>query len=236
MALSGVNSSPLPEDSKQSQLTVALESQEDKNFSIFDKDKDGTVTVQEQQDALRDVASKDDTVKKAIEKGFDLDMYIEIFGEICEDIKTNTSQKFGKLIVTSQQMVAYANRTVQSLIDTIKEKAKEYLQPKPEKTAPTNVGKGWGLENEHMDYIYDKLQKNGISLSKINKELLSDIMTRYDYDMDADSDGTLTKDEMKQYNDGVSHIYMDKDEQGNVKDTKVLDWIVNKYLEKAKQQ
>ena len=132
-------------------------------------------------------------------------------------------------------MVAYANRTVQSLIDTIREKANEYLQPKPQKTAPTNLGEGWGLEDEHMEYIYDKLRERGIATSKIDIALLSDIMVRYDYDMDSDTDGTLTTDEMNQYNDGISHKYMDKDEQGNIKDTKVLDWIINKYVEKSKQ-
>jgi hypothetical protein len=235
MALSGVNSAPTPDEPKQGQLKSTTDNQDDKNYSIFDKDRDGTVTVKEQQDALRKVAAEDDIIKRAIEKGFDLDMYIQIFGELCEDIKTNTSQTIGKLIVTPQQMVAYANRTVQNLIDTIKEKANEYLQPKTEKTAPTNIGEGWGLEDEHMNYIYDKLQEKGIAPSKINIELLSDIMARYDYDMDVDSDGTLTTGEMNQYNDGVSHKYMDKDEQGNIKDTKVLDWIINKYLEKFKQ-
>ena len=162
-------------------------------------------------------------------------MYVQIFGELCKDIKTNSSQTIGKLIVTPQEMVAYANRKVQGLIDTIKEKANEYLQPKPEKTAPTNIGEGWGLEKEHRDYIYGKLQEKGIAPSKVNIDLLADIIARYDYDMDADSDGTLTADEMKKYNDGVSHKYMNKNEQGKIIDTKVLDWIINKYLEQSKQ-
>ena len=230
----GVGATPEPQEPQKSTPQTTKEENKQK-YSIFDEDKDGTVTVKEQQDALRNAAIQDETIKQAIKNGFDLEMYLQIFGEICKDIKTNTSKTIGKLIVTPQEMVEYADRTVQNLIDQIKVKANEYLQPKPEKTTPTNIGKGWGMEDEHVEYIVDKLQENGIEQTKINLDLLLDIMARYDYDMDNDSDGILTTGEMNQYNDGVSHKYMDKDLQGNIKDTKVLDWIINKYLEKSKQ-
>ena len=234
MSISGIGIMPEPQE--PSKATPQITNEENKQkYSIFDEDKDGTVTVKEQLNALRKAAVQDEIIKQAIEKGFDLEMYIQIFGEICEDIKTNTSQTIDKLIVTPQQMVEYANRTIQELIDNIKDRANEYLQPKPEKTAPTNIGKGWGMEDEHAEYIFDKLQKNGIAPTEIDIDLLMNIIARYDYDMDNDSDGILTTSEMNQYNDGGSHKYMDKDVQGNIKDTKVLDWIINKYLEKSKQ-
>ena len=103
MAISGVNSAPTPEEPKKGQVQASADNQDDKKFSIFDANKDGTVTVAEQQDAIRQAAKQDDTIQRAIKKGFDLDMYIEIFGKLCEEIKTNTAQTIGKLIVTPKK-------------------------------------------------------------------------------------------------------------------------------------
>ena len=141
MSIQGVNSLPTPEEPKQGLVQASVDNQDDKKFSIFDANKDGTVTVAEQQDAIRQAATKDHTIQRAIREGFDLDWYIDRSGELCEEIKTNTAKTIGKLIVTPQEMVAHANKTVQSLIDTIREKAEKYLQHKLQK----NVGEGWGI-------------------------------------------------------------------------------------------
>ena len=139
MALQGVN--PVPEPNEQNQIKQQTEenAKDNSKFSIFDTNQDGTVTVAEQQEALIEAVNSDATIQRAVKKGFD--PYIEMFGEVLEDIKTNTSKTFGKLIVTPQQMVAYANKRVQGLVDYIKAKAQDFLQQKSQESALTNIGK-----------------------------------------------------------------------------------------------
>ena len=137
MALPGVNSVPEPEQNPIKKQTEGND-QKDSKFSIFDTNQDGTVTVAEQQEALREAVKSDPTIQEAVKKGFEPN--IDMLGEIFEDIKTNVSKTFGKLIVAPQQMVAYANSIVQNLINHIKEEAKSFLQEKSQKSALTNLG------------------------------------------------------------------------------------------------
>jgi len=121
MSLSGVNSVPTPDEPSKSKSQAEPDNNDDKNYSIFDKDKDGVVTVAEQIEA----AMLDDTIKEAVDNGFNLDKYIKLRN--CEDIETNAPQKYGKNI-TLQKMVLYANNKVTFMIDVIKGKASKYIQ------------------------------------------------------------------------------------------------------------
>lgn len=139
MALQGVNSIPEPNEQNQIKQQTEENAQKDSKYSIFDKDQDGTVTVAEQQEALIEAVNSDATIQRAVKKGFN--PYIDMLGRVLEDIKTNTSKTFGKLIVNPQQMVAYANRRIQGLIDTIKANAEDFIQQKTQESALTNIGK-----------------------------------------------------------------------------------------------
>lgn len=139
MALQGVNSIPEPNEQNQIKQQTEENAQKDSKYSIFDKDQDGTVTVAEQQEALIEAVNSDATIQRAVKKGFN--PYIDMLGRVLEDIKTNTSKTFGKLIVNPQQMVAYANRRIQGLIDTIKANAEDFIQQKTQASALTNIGK-----------------------------------------------------------------------------------------------
>lgn len=94
---------------------------------------------------------------------------------------------------------------------------------------PNDVGEGWGMEDAHFDYIYEKLSANGIT--DLNIELLADIMARFDYDLLSDDVCTVKANNPLVYNKS----YLDKDENGNPTDTHALDFMVNQYLQKTGQ-
>ena len=89
---------------------------------------------------------------------------------------------------------------------------------------PPKIGEN-GIEDEHINYIIDKLIENG---HNIDFDTLADVIARYDYDIDADGDSTIQKKEIESYQ--YLEKYMNKDSKGNIKDTHALDMLYNQYL------
>lgn len=89
------------------------------------------------------------------------------------------------------------------------------------------LGEGWGYEESHYDYIYEKLEAKGISFDKVSIEDLADIFARFDYDLDSDQDGILKVDDVNMFGSPSS---LNKDENGDPVDTHALDYITNMYL------
>lgn len=183
-----------------------------KEYSIYDIDKNGTVSISEQKAYIHIAANNDSKIKEAVSNGF-------IKGEVISKIAN-----LQDIIVSS---VEQANVEVKNIIDNsvnaVREAANNFIK------SLTSSGEGWGTKHEHYDYIYEKLDQKGIPIDNIDDNKLADILARFDYDLDPDNNGIITKNEIQAY---YGEQFMNKDENGNISDTKVLDWIVNKYIHK----
>ena len=150
MSILGVNGSPEPMDDSTGTPSCTTEQRSKQPFSIFDENKDGKVTVQEQQEAVMAVALNDETIKQAVAEGFDLKLVVDIIDQQSNDIRTDASLGIGKVIITPRQMVQYANAHVFTAINFVKEKATEYLKnmqnPNAESAQPENVDQDPELE------------------------------------------------------------------------------------------
>lgn len=95
---------------------------------------------------------------------------------------------------------------------------------------PTSYDNRGLYGDESIDYIMFKLESKGIKVSDMDFDVLEQIINSFDYDLDSDLNMQIsTKDAY-----APASEYMNKDENGNIVDTHVLDWIVNRYLEKTK--
>lgn len=150
MSILGVSGSPEPMDNSTGTPSGAAEQRSKQSFSIFDENKDGKLTVQEQREAVLGVALEDETIKQAVAEGFDLKLVVDIIDQQSNDIRTDASLGIGKVIITPRQMVQYANAHVLTAINFVKEKATEYLKnmqnPNAELAQPENVDKSAELE------------------------------------------------------------------------------------------
>lgn len=91
MSIPGVNGgSNLPQ---QPENKIQNE-KKDKEFSIFDnKEQDGSVSVEEQKNALKEAAENNETVKEAVKRGFNLDLCLSMFGEHFDKALTPVKNK-----------------------------------------------------------------------------------------------------------------------------------------------
>lgn len=111
----------------------------------------------------------------------------------------------------------------------IKESEKNKAEQIPPKRTDDN------FEEKAFDYMYAKLDSLGYSIDKVDIGKLSNIYLYTDWDMDDDFDSTISKNEAdKFYNAEYANQYMNKDKNGKIIDTHVLDWIVNNYLDNSK--
>ena len=91
MEVSGVNGgSNLPQKPENS----VQDEKENKEFSIFDsKEKDGSISAEEQMNALKEAAENNNTIKEAVKRGFNLDLCLSMFGEHFEKVLTPLKNK-----------------------------------------------------------------------------------------------------------------------------------------------
>ena len=191
--------------------------QEQSLISIFNSNNDNTFSVEEQKNAYNS------EIDKFCEKFKDL---LEEYNFNLENFKTEIFQKLKDQDIEHPIAKEVVESNIRQGILNAKEQIINFIKSEPERRA-TNVGEGWGQEEAHIAYIVNKLEENGIGINNIDREKLSNILSSFDYDLDPDLNGIITTSEAKY---GEEH--MDKDVDGNITDTKVLDWIINKYLGK----
>ncbi len=143
MAISGVGATPEPNEQNPNKPQTTSNEVEDKKYSIFDKNQDGTVSSAEQIAAFYEELRNDSAIQEAFENGFDIRNYIDIFIKECKDVKTNISKGIDAIDVDIK-----VGSFIDNVINSLKEMADKYL--KQNKTAPTNIGDGG--EDNKMEY------------------------------------------------------------------------------------
>jgi len=103
-------------DEQESQESQKGQEKMDQSVSIWDTNRDGTVTVDEQMEAIQNAVAFNLDIKYAKVFGFDEQSFIDALGPL-EKIVTNT-----------QTLVEGANKKVQSYIDSLIWDAKDYLR------------------------------------------------------------------------------------------------------------
>ena len=132
MALSGIGGATPNEEPKQINGNDKLETHElngenKQPCSIWDSNSDGKVSIEEQRDALQNAVVNDKDIKLAKKMGFDPQPFIDALSSQFEDIVTNTPKQIGNFIIPVKVLIESANRKVQGYVDTIKDKANEFI-------------------------------------------------------------------------------------------------------------
>ena len=91
------------------------------------------------------------------------------------------------------------------------------------------------FEEKAFDYMFEKLDSMGINSLDVNISLITNIYSSLDWDLDEDFDSFVSKEEAEKFDNSETAIkYMNKDSDGNIVRTHILDWIINNYLDNVK--
>lgn len=79
---------------------------------------------------------------------------------------------------------------------------------------------------EQINYIFSRIEERTGEFN-VDFETLADVMVKYDYDMDRNQNSVIEVNEATGYG---YDIYMNRDENGQIEDTHVLDMLFNRYM------
>lgn len=219
MSVSGVGATPeSPKGTSES-----TNKQEEKTYSIFDNaPQDGTVSTEEQKAAFLASELDNRLIKACKYLKINLSEFFNNFAGQFRDIKTDGSADNADLAnkVVELRIAEFKIKLAESIIDKFEGKEKE----------PPSIKTDDGLtSSECMNYLIDKIVNMGLDL---NKDILVDVLSRYDYDLSGE-DSIVSQKEL--YNVDYTSKYMNHDFEGNIKDTHALDYIINVYAERLNQ-
>ena len=129
MALSGIGGATPSEEPKKVGGNDRLDENELKNqnkpnVSIWDNDGNGTVSVEEQRQAVETAISENKEIQEAIKLGFKVPSFD--FKEIVTGVADKVTDSAMKEKV--EEAIKQANKSVQGYIDTVKDKAQVFTK------------------------------------------------------------------------------------------------------------
>lgn len=190
-----------------------------KSIFIADKDNSGSVSAKEQIDFALELLKNDKTFKEAMQRGFDTSLSFSILEQILQelDLKQENQEFFNIGIKTIHN----------GLISLMEDYLKTLNYP------PKRGNEGWGYEDTHFNYLEHKFQEKGIK--DTDDDVLIKILATFNDELDKNFDSFITLKELKKMpNKDKYEPYMNRNKQGDVIKTHVLDWVVNKYCAEAK--
>lgn len=222
-------SSPINESNNGQSPKVEPQQQDNLSNSVFyarsDENKDGVVSREEQQTYFLKTVS-------------DLDFYIEAFkrfGQSIVDFVMN-NKRFEDISTDGTKISALeADVAVKIINNDVQLDALDHIESLiAQKTNSTTTEKN-DSKDEEIDELFNKLEQKGINSLDIDVSELSDIISKFDYDIcvKRDDSGNVSFDPVIQPNSAKSYglsDYMNKDDNGNIQSTHYLDMLANKYI------
>lgn len=219
-------SSPINESNNGQSPKVEPQQQDNSNnpvFSKYDENKDGLVSREEQQTYFLKTVS---------------DFYIETFksfGQSIVDFVMN-NKRFKDISTDGTKISALeADVAVRIINNDVHLDALDHMDSLIAQKANSTATEKNDSKDEEIDELFNKLVQKGINFLDIDVSELSDIMSKFDYDIcvKRDDSGNESFDPVIQPNSAKSHglsDYMNKDDNGNIQSTHYLDMLANKYI------